>query len=93
MRKLQSWISCITLILVILTWFAVSEAEDPLKININTASAGELLQLKGIGEKKAALIIEYREKQGPFKLPEDLMKVPGIGTKTFEANKERIAVK
>ena len=93
MRKLQSWISCVTLILVILTWVAVSEAEDPQKININTAPAEELLQLKGIGEKKAALIIEYREKQGPFKLPEDLMKVPGIGTKTFEANKERIAVK
>ena len=93
MRKLQSWISCVTLILVILTWVAVSEAEDPQKININTAPAEELLQLKGIGEKKAALIIEYREKQGSFKLPEDLMKVPGIGTKTFEANKERIDVK
>jgi len=93
MRKLQSWISCLTLILVILTWFAVSGAEDSLKININTASADELLQLKGIGEKKAALIIEYRENQGPFKFPEDLMKVPGVGTKTFEANKERIKVK
>ena len=93
MRKFQSWISCVTLIMVILAWFAVSGAEDLPKIDINTASADELLQLTGIGEKKAAMIIEFREKQGPFKSPEDLMKVPGIGTKTFEANKERIEVK
>jgi competence protein ComEA len=93
MRKLQSWISCITLILVIMTGLAVARAEDSQKININTASAEELLQLSGIGEKKAALIIEYREKQGPYKVPEDLMKVPGIGIKTFEANKEHIEIK
>jgi competence protein ComEA len=92
MRKLQSWISWVTIILVILTWFPVSAAEDSQKININTASADELLQLRGIGEKKAASIIEFREKQGPFKSPEDLLKVPGIGMKTFEANKERIKV-
>jgi competence protein ComEA len=50
------------------------------------------MQLKGVGEKKAAVIIEFRETNGPFKLPEDFLKVPGIGPKTFEANKNRIAV-
>jgi competence protein ComEA len=93
MRKFRSWISCVTLIVAILAWFAFSGAEDLPKIDINTASADELLQLTGIGEKKAAMIIEFREKQGPFESPEDLMKVPGIGMKTFEANKERIEVK
>jgi competence protein ComEA len=92
MRKFQPWISWVILIGVLLAWFPVSAAEDSQKININTASADELLQMTGIGEKKAASIIEFREKQGPFKLPEDLMKVPGIGIKTFEVNKERIEV-
>jgi competence protein ComEA len=92
MRKSQAWIPWVILIVVLLAWLPVSGAEDSQKININTASADELLQLRGIGEKKAASIIEFREKQGPFKLPEDLMKVPGIGIKTFEINKERIGV-
>jgi competence protein ComEA len=67
-------------------------AEDLSKININTAAADELVQLKGVGEKKAVLIIEFREANGPFKLPEDFLKVPGIGPKTFETNKNRIVV-
>lgn len=92
MRKLQFWISLGALMVVILTCITVSGAEDSQKININTASADELMQLIGIGEKKAASIIEFREKKGPFKLPEDLLKVPGIGIRTLEANKESIAV-
>lgn len=93
MRNWRFRIAWVTLIAVSLAWFAVSVAEDLPKIDINTATADELLELKGIGEKKAAMIIEFREKQGPFESPEDLMKVPGIGIKTYEANKERIEVK
>ena len=62
------------------------------KININTASAEELVQLKRIGPKYATRIIEFRETNGPFKLSEDIMKVKGIGQKTWEENKERIVV-
>ena len=62
------------------------------KININTASAEELTQLKGIGPSHAAKIVAYREKNGPFKMPEDLIQVAGIGRKTFEANQEVIIV-
>jgi competence protein ComEA len=50
------------------------------------------MNLKGIGEKKAKAIIEFRKTNGLFKQPEDLIKVPGIGPKTLEANKNRIAV-
>jgi competence protein ComEA len=90
MRNLKSWVSIIAVLVFIFAGFADLYAEDLKKININTASADELKDLKGIGEKKAAAIIEFRETKGNFKQPEDLMKVPGIGPKTFNANKDRI---
>ena len=92
MRILQSRISLAILVVLAFAWFTAAWAEDLPRININTASADELAQLKGVGVKKAAVIIEYRETNGPFKLPEDLLKVPGIGPKTFETNKDRIDV-
>jgi competence protein ComEA len=46
-----------------------------------------------VGTKYAQRIVEYREKNGPFKQPEDIMKVKGIGTKIWEANKDKISVK
>ena len=92
MGILQSRISLAIVVVLVSAWFMGAWAEDLPKININTASADGLVQLKGVGEKKAALIIEFREANGPFKLPEDFLKVPGIGPKTFEANKNRIVV-
>lgn len=67
-------------------------AEDMKKININKASVMELTQLKRIGPKIGKRIVEYRENYGPFVLPEDIMKVKGIGPKTFKLNKDRITV-
>lgn len=80
---------------VLVGWAGIinSNAADVKKININTASAEELTQLKGIGSSHAANIIEFREKNGPFKNPEDLIKVPRIGQKTFEKNKDLIIIK
>ena len=77
---------------VLVGWLGIinSNAADVKKININTASAEELTQLKGIGSSHAASIIAFREKNGPFKNPEDLIKVPRIGQKTFEKNKDLI---
>ena len=62
------------------------------KVNINKATAKELTQLKGIGPKLAERVVHYREEFGPFKKPEDIVKVPGIGEKTYEGIKEQIAV-
>jgi competence protein ComEA len=61
-------------------------------VNLNTASAEELEQVKGIGPKLAEKIIEYRKINGPFKRAEDIVKVQGIGTKFWEANKDRFVV-
>ena len=66
------------------------EAAKEGKVNINTATVEELKTLKGVGEKKAEAIIEYRKKNGSFKTKEDLMKVRGIGKKLFESFQERI---
>ena len=50
-------------------------------------------ELKGIGMTKAKAIVEYREKHGPFKSPEDLSLVKGIGDRTVEINRDDIRVK
>ena len=62
------------------------------KVNINTATVEELKTLKGIGEKKAEAIIEYRKQNGSFKNKEELMKVRGIGKKLYESFQERVIV-
>ena len=61
-------------------------------VNINTASAAELDSLPGIGAKTAARIIEYRQKNGPFKKIEELMNVRGVGEKNFLKLKDQISV-
>jgi competence protein ComEA len=61
-------------------------------VNINTASAMELDALPGIGAKTAARIVEYRQKNGPFKKVEELMNVRGVGEKNFLKLKAQITV-
>lgn len=63
-------------------------------IDINSASAEEIAHtLKGVGAKKAALIVEYREAHGPFTSLEDLKKVKGLGEKLLSANADKIRFK
>ncbi|MBF0241433.1 MAG: helix-hairpin-helix domain-containing protein [Desulfamplus sp.] len=62
-------------------------------VNINKANAIELSSvLKKVGPKIAAAIVEYREANGEFKVPEDIKKVKGVGDKIFELNKDVIVV-
>ncbi|MBC8384988.1 MAG: ComEA family DNA-binding protein [Candidatus Cloacimonetes bacterium] len=60
------------------------------KININTADANKLTELKGIGPSKAEKIIEFREQIGGFSSVEQLLEVKGIGAKTLEKIKDQI---
>ncbi len=62
------------------------------KININTAMKEEFQTLPGIGPKKAEAFIRYREEHGPFQETSDIMKIHGIGQKTYENLKDKITV-
>jgi competence protein ComEA len=82
---------------IVVIWLLVFSFLVPVvygadNVNINTADKQQLMTLKYIGEVLAEKIIEYR-KTSPFQKPEDIMKVSGVGEKTFEANKDRIVVK
>jgi len=52
-------------------------------LNLNTASEEELMRLPGVGPSKAKAILELRTQLKGFKKVEDLMRVKGIGRKTF----------
>jgi competence protein ComEA len=61
------------------------------RVNLNSASVDELARLPGIGAAKARAIVEYRSEE-PFRKPEDLRKVKGIGDKLYERVKDQITV-
>ncbi len=63
------------------------------RVDINRADAATLARvLEGVGPNKAKAIVEYRRRHGPFRRPEDLARVRGIGRKTVERNRDRILV-
>ena len=61
-------------------------------VNLNTATAAQLGSLPGIGPKTADLIVQYRQKNGPFKKIEEIMNVRGVGEKSFLKLKSRLTV-
>ncbi len=69
-----------------------SEEKSQL-VNINTADAEELMTLPGIGEVRAAAIIEHRQREGDFEIIEDIMNVKGIKTGIFSKINSLICVK
>ena len=91
LERKKIW-AIISAIVFIFTISGAVWAENTEKININTATVEQLVQLQRVGPSYAAKIIEYRKANGPFEKPEDIMKVSGIGPKTFEMNKDRISV-
>lgn len=63
------------------------------KLNINTATVEELETLPGIGERKAAAIVEYRGANGPFERVEDLVEVSGIGEGILASIRDLVVVR
>lgn len=61
-------------------------------VNINQASLEQLATIKGVGPVMAKRILEFREKNGPFKRAEDLLSVKGIGEKKLETLKGQISL-
>jgi len=61
-------------------------------VNINTATKEELTTIKGIGDKRAQEIIDYRKKNGDFKSVDELEKVPGIGPGTMKQIRSQVTV-
>lgn len=97
MERRKTWM-CLLVACLLLVWLCpVGYAEPGSKggdsrININKASQEELVQLPRVGEAVAKRIIEYREKNGPFKTVEDLKAVQGIGDKIFDQIRPSIRV-
>ncbi|MEE8411780.1 MAG: helix-hairpin-helix domain-containing protein [Acidobacteriota bacterium] len=87
MNRFASRLGVALLALVVLTVGMIpplSAAEENNPIDLNRATARELIQLPGVGEVIAKRIVDFREEHGPFKRVEDLMKVKGIGEKSLE---------
>jgi competence protein ComEA len=70
----------------------LDEELSGLMVNINTAGMNELISIPGIGEATANAIISYREINGNFSKPEDIMKVTGIKQAKYDLLKEYICV-
>jgi competence protein ComEA len=65
-------------------------AEEIPRLNVNKATAIDLESRLTLKRSEAAAIIQYREKNGPFRSIADLKKVPGIDAAKIEAKKDRL---
>lgn len=70
---------------------AASEPNEPC-LNLNIATAEELVRLPGIGEVMARRIIDYRERQGRFRRPEEVIIIEGFSEKKYRAIAPMICV-
>lgn len=71
---------------------SIEDQANKSKLRLNQATLEEIMTLNGIGAKKAEAIISYREENGPFTVPEDLLEISGIGESTLENIREMIQI-
>jgi competence protein ComEA len=84
-RQIVTWVMLLAFLAVVGAGPVLAQDK---KININKATVEELCALERIGPAYAQRIVDYRNQNGLFEQPADIMKVRGIGVKTFEANKD-----
>lgn len=94
-RKAGAWLALSALVAIAVlavpaTAFGAATEEKASRVNVNTATAEEIASLPGIGPSYAKRIVEYREKNGPFKRVEDLLNVQGIGEKTLDKIRDKV---
>ncbi len=63
------------------------------KLDINTATLDEFTSLPNIGPSRAAAIVDYREREGPFASVDDLTNVGGIGEKITDSIRDLVEVR
>lgn len=83
--------SRMTFLLLVSMAFATAANAEPVDINCDSAEA-LAAQLQGVGETRAAAIVEHRNQVGKFASADDLLAVKGIGSKTLDANRDNIEV-
>lgn len=69
-----------------------SARTDKPCVNLNTATAEELMRLPGVGEVTSRKIIEYRERNGPFRRPEEIIILEGFSEKKYRAIAELVCI-
>ncbi len=92
MKNLHKAIITVTLFaLIAVAQQAQAAAPQDTAVNINTATTAELSYLPGIGASKAKAIVQHRQKR-PFKKVEEIMRVKGIGRKSFKVMRPYLTV-
>jgi comEA protein len=85
-------------VLVLMTGMAqgpvviAAQRSGPAPIDLNKATSEELQTLPGVGPALAGRIVEFREKNGPFRSVDELLKVRGIGEKSLERFRHLVSV-
>ena len=91
MNRTRRLIGSLILAGLVLAALPTLAAESRRVVNVNTADASQLALLPRVGPAVAQRILDFRKENGPFKSPEDLMLVQGIGEKTYQLLKPYLA--
>lgn len=91
-RRFRHVWALLLLVAVALTTALPAVAADTGVVNVNQAESTQLMYLPRVGPALAQRIITFREENGPFKKPDDLILVPGIGDKTFALMADHVVV-